>query len=190
MKKILMGSLIASTLLLANNSVQVNVNNDTVEFGADLYLNDYYDVNNNSNYFFTINHLRTENSNGPTQSLSSAGIKLVNPMTDDNGISFGLGIKSVYTNQISQTFFAVPLTLNGRIELSEVIYIDAEASYAPKVLSFSDADRYTDMKARINYKVLSNGYVYVGGRYIKTEYENGMEKSYDSTAFLGFEVKF
>lgn len=190
MKKILLGSLVATSLLMGSNSVQVNVNQDTLEFGADLYLNDAFDVSNDTNYYFTASHLRTENDNQSTQSLSTAGFKLVNPMTDDNGISLGIGMKAVYTNQISQNFVALPLTVNGRIELSEVLYIDGEISYAPKVLAFADGERYTDMKARVNYKVLADGYVYVGARNIKTKYDNSVEKTYDSSAFIGFEFRF
>lgn len=190
MKKILMGSILISSLLSANNSVQVNINDDTLEVGADLYLNKYYDMNNDSNYYLTVRHLRTEEKNDSTQSLTSLGFKLVNPMTDNNGISLGLGMKSVYSNQISQSFFALPLGLNGRIELNELIYIDAEVSYAPRVLSFADAKSFSDFQARINYKILNNGYVYIGGRNVQTKYEDGTKKKFDNTAFLGFEVKF
>ena len=190
MKKILIGSIIASTLLLGNNAVEVNINNDTLEVEADIYLNKYYDVSNSSNYYLTLGHLRTENDNEETQSLTTAGLKVINPFTDDNGISFGLGMKSVYTNQLSKTFFALPLSVYGRVEFSEVIYVDAEVSYAPKVLSFSDAKSYTDMKAKFNYKVLADGYVFIGARAIETKYENGTSSKFDTTAFLGFEVKF
>lgn len=190
MKKILMGSLLASSLLLANNSLEVNINSDTLEVEADLYLNKHYNVSNDSNYYLTVGHVRTEDDKKETQSLTTAGLKVINPYTDDNGISFGLGIKSVYTNQMSKTFFALPLSGYTRVEMSEVIYIDGEISYAPKVLSFSDARTYTDMKVKFNYKMLSDGYVFLGARSIKTKYENGTTSKFDTAAFVGFEVRF
>jgi len=190
MKKIIAGSLIATSLLLGNNAVEVNINNDTLEVEADIYLNDSYDVSNNSNYYLTVGHIRTENDNAETQSLTTAGLKVLNPFTDDNGISFGLGMKSVYTNQLSKTFFALPLSAYGKIELSEVIYIDAEVSYAPSVLSLSDAKSYTDMKAKLNYKVLENGYVFIGARSIETKYESGITSKFDTSAFIGLEIRF
>lgn len=190
MKKILIGSLIVSSLLLGNNAVEVNINNDTVEVEADVYLNDRFDVSNNSNYYLTIGHLRTEKDNSVTQSLTTAGLKVLNPFTDDNGISLGLGMKSVYTNQLSKTFFALPLSVYGRIEFTEVIYVDAEISHAPKVLSLGDAESYTDMKAKINYKVLADGYVFIGARGIETKYENAGTSKFDTTAFVGLEVRF
>lgn len=190
MKKILIGSLIASSILLGNNGVEINVNDDTLEVKADLYLNDYYDVSNESNYYFTLGHLRTENDLNESDSLTTAGLKVLNPFTDDNGISIGLGIKSVYTNQLSKTFFAVPLSVYAKIELSEVLYIDGELSYAPSVLALSDADSYKGMKARVNYKVLENGYAFIGARSIETKYTNGVTSKFDSTVFVGFEVRF
>jgi len=190
MKKILMGSLIATSLLLGNNGVEVNLNSDTLEVEADIYLNDIYDVSNNSNYYLTVGHLRTENDNAETQTLTTAGLKVLNPFTDDNGISFGLGMKSVYTNQLSKTFFALPLSVYGKIEFTEVIYVDAEISYAPKVLSLGDAESYTDMKAKFNYKVLENGYVFIGARSVETKYDNGTTSKFDTSAFIGLEVRF
>jgi len=190
MKKILIGSLIATSLLLGNNGVEVNIKSDTLEVEADIYLNDIYDVSNNSNYYLTVGHLRTENDNAETQTLTTAGLKVLNPFTDDNGISFGLGMKSVYTNQLSKTFFALPLSVYGKIEFTEVIYVDAEISYAPKVLSLGDAESYTDMKAKFNYKVLENGYVFIGARSVETKYDSGTTSKFDTSAFVGLEVRF
>jgi hypothetical protein len=190
MKKILLGSLIATSLLMADNSVDVNVNADTVEVSADVYLNDMYDVNNDSNYYLTLRHLRTEKDNSNAQTLSTVGLKVLNPFTNDNGLSFGLGMKAVYTNQIGKRFLALPLSAYGKIEINELVYIDADLSYAPKVLSFSDADSYVDFRAKVNYKVLADGYIYLGARSITTKYDSGEEEKYDSSAFVGLEVRF
>ncbi|MGK0256387.1 MAG: hypothetical protein ACI81I_001004, partial [Arcobacteraceae bacterium] len=190
MKNILIGSLIASSILMGSNSIQVNTNSDTLEVATDIYLNNSYNLNEGSNYYFTASYLRTEKNDLETQSLSSAGFKVLNPYTNDYGVSFGLGMKAVYSSQSDKRFFATPLILNGKIELNEVMYVDADLSYAPKVLSFSDGKTYQDMKVRFNYKVLSDGYVFVGVRNIETEYEDGKIKEYDNSAFVGLEVKF
>jgi len=190
MKFILMGSVLASTLLMGSNGLYINVNNDTLEVEADIYLNKHYDVSDSSNYYLNIGHLRTENDTKETQTLSTIGFRVINPYTDDNGISIGLGMKSVYTDQMTKTFFALPLSLYARVEMNEMIYVDADFSYAPKVLSFADAQTYTDMKARLNYKVLADGYVFIGARSIETKYEKGSDAKYDNSGFIGFEVRF
>ncbi|MGB3750875.1 MAG: YfaZ family outer membrane protein [Arcobacteraceae bacterium] len=191
MKKIILGSLVTGSLLLANNSAQVNVNKDTLELAADIYLNKYYNTNNSSNYYITAGYLRTEGEkNNDDQSLTSVGFKLINPMTNNYGISLGMGIKTVYTTHEAESFLAMPLTLNGRIEFNEMIYFDANVSYSPRVLSFMDAESYRDIQARINYKVLADGYIYLGGRNIETEYENNTRVKFDTSAFVGFEIRF
>ena len=191
MKRILLSSVIASTLLFASNSAQININNDTVEVGGEIYLNDHYSVNNSSNYYFMMNYLSTEGYDGhSSQSLISSGFKVLNPYTDDNGVSLGIGIKMAYSNNNDNLFFATPLVVFGKYELDERIYFDAEFAYAPRVLSFEDAQKYSDLKFKANYKVLEDGYAFIGYRNIKSEYENGMEITYDESIFVGYEVKF
>ncbi len=190
MKKILIGSLIASSILIGSNSIQVNINSDTLELSADIHLNTYYHLNNNSNYYFTANYLRIEDNASKTQSFSSAGFKVLNPYTNDNGISIGLGMKAVYSNQNNKSFFATPLRVIATVDINEIMYVDAELSYATKVLSFSDAKTYQEMKVRFNYKVLEDGYVFVGARNIQTKYENGITNKNNDYAFAGLEVKF
>ncbi|MEA2017014.1 MAG: hypothetical protein U9N59_01090 [Campylobacterota bacterium] len=191
MKKILLSSVIASTLLFASNSAQININNDTVEVGAEIYLNNHYNMNNSSNYYFMANFLNTEGyDEKSTQDLITAGFKVLNPYTDDNGISLGIGIKSVYSNDYDNLFFSTPLAVFAKYELDERIYFDAEFSYAPRVLSFSDAEEYQDLKFKANYKVLEDGYAFVGFRNIETKYESGTEIKYDDSIFVGYEVKF
>ncbi|PIF04284.1 MAG: hypothetical protein CSA86_02910 [Arcobacter sp.] len=191
MKKFLISSVVASSVLFGNNVVEINVNKDTLKVGADLYLNRYYNVNNSSNYYVTFDYLRKEEEDKEAQSIKSMGLKMINPYTDDHGLSLGLGIKSVYTDVIdSKTFVALPLTMHGRLEINEVIYLDIDVSYSPKVLSFSDANRYTDMQFRANYRVLTNGYVFVGARRIDTKYEDIDETKFDSSVFFGLEARF
>jgi len=45
MKKIIVGSLLAGSLLFANNSAQININSDTLEVIGSYSLNDSYDLN-------------------------------------------------------------------------------------------------------------------------------------------------
>ena len=47
-----------------------------------------------------------------------------------------------------------------------------------------------EWKLKANYRVIDNGFVYIGGRGITTEYTNNQEISYDRTAFFGFNVQF
>jgi hypothetical protein len=190
MKKILLGSLVASTLAFGSNSAEININNDTLEVAGELYLNNNYNVSKNSNYYLTASYLRSENDGEENQSLTTLGFKVINPFTDDNGISLGLGIKSIYASEYDKSILAIPLSVYGRYELNEVIYFDLDVGYAPRVLSFLDGEKYVDGKLKVNYKVLSDGYAFAGARSITTTYENGMDVKYDTSLFVGFKVRF
>jgi hypothetical protein len=189
MKRFLFCSLFASSLVAS--SVQVNINNDTLEVKSDVYLNNHYNVNDSSDYYFTIGYLGTaSDKTTSSQKITSMGLKVLNPYTDDNGISLGIGMKVVYTKQNDKMFTSIPLCAYAKFELNELIYFDLEVAYAPRVLSFSDAEGYKDARFKANYKVLENGYVYIGTRDIITKYEDGNEIRYDTSAFVGYEVKF
>ncbi|MDD2698130.1 MAG: YfaZ family outer membrane protein [Arcobacteraceae bacterium] len=190
-KKIILGSLVASSCVFASGAADININNNTLEVGMEYNLNGTYRLNENSNYLFTASYLRSEEvSSINTQTLLTAGLKVVNPYVDDYGFSLGLGIKAVVADNSSQRFVAAPLGLFASYMVNEQVHIDAEYNYAPKVLAFSDGETYKEWKAKANYRVIDNGFVYIGARGITTKYTNGSELSYDRTAFFGFNVQF
>jgi hypothetical protein len=190
MKKIILSLVAASALAMANNQVELNINNDTVEVNGDIYLNDIYEVSNDSNYYFTASYLSSSQEPGDRQTLVTAGLKILNPFVNDNGLSLGLGIKGVVADNSSQTFAAIPLGLFIKYELNEKIQFNANMNYAPQTLSFSDAKAYREFKLTADYKVLENGYVFVGSRYIKTSYDKSIDLTYDKSMFFGYKVQF
>ena len=121
MKKILFSLAVASTLAMANNQVELNINSDTLEINGDIYLNDIYQVSNDSNYYFTASYLSSSQNPDDRQTLVTAGLKILNPFVNDNGLSLGLGIKGVVADNSSQTFAAIPLGLFIKYELNEKI---------------------------------------------------------------------
>jgi len=185
MKKILFSSIVATTLLFANNSAQININNDTVEVSTDIYLEE------SNNYYYFGSYLRTSNyGNTNTNSLLTVGIKVLNSYFDNNGgINYGFGIKGVYSNDYKK-FFATPLAIFANYTLNENIYFDAQLSYAPRVLSFKDALSYSDYSIKANYKIIENGSIFIGYRNINKEFTNKVEIKYDKSIFAGYKVTF
>jgi len=193
LKKIILGSLVASSAVFASGVAEINVNGDTLQVGLEYNLNQSYRLNDNSNYFLTASYLRSEDGKTAiqeTQTLTTVGLKIMNPYVDDYGFSLGLGIKGVSADNSSKTFLAAPLNIFASYMVNEQIHIDAEFGYAPKVLAFSDAETYKEWNAKVNYKVIDNGFVYLGGRDIDTKYTNGNKISYDNSVFFGFKVQF
>lgn len=193
LKKIVLGSLVASSVAFGSGAAEINVNDETLQVGFEYNLGGSYQLNDNSNYFVTASYLRSEDGNTAvqeTQSLTTLGLKIMNPYVDDYGFSFGLGVKGVSADNSSQTFLAAPLNLFASYMINEQIHLDAEFGYAPKVLTFSDGETYKEWNAKANYKVIDNGFAYLGMRDIDTKYTNGTKISYDDTIFFGFKVQF
>jgi len=191
LKKIIIGSLVASSVAFASGAADININDNTLEVGMEYNLNGSYRLNENSNYLLSASYLRSEESSSTnTQTLATVGLRIMNPYVDNYGFSLGLGVKGVVADNSPKSFVAAPLGIFASYMVNEQIHIDGEYSYAPKVLTFSDGETYNEWKLKANYRVIDNGFVYVGARGITTEYTNSSEYSYDHTAFFGFNVQF
>jgi len=191
LKKVIIGSLLASSVAFGSGAADINVNNNTLEIGVEYNINRSYNLDDNSNYLLFATYLRSEEENETNnKSLVTAGVKIINPYINDYGFNFGLGIKSVMADNSSKSFMAVPLEIFVSYVINEKFHLDTSYSYAPKVLTFIDGENYREWKAKLNYKVIDNGFVYVGGREIKTSYTNDTTYSYDDAAFFGFDVRF
>jgi lipopolysaccharide assembly outer membrane protein LptD (OstA) len=190
--KIILGSIITSSIAYATSSVELNVNNNTLELEAKLDIKDKFQLNNDSNYNFIISALTTKENNGiqDSSSLYTAGLEIVNPYVSNNGLSFGLGVKVVYADNSDTTFTAIPLTVFAKYEVNEKFFVDANVAYAPSILTFSNAERYSDYKIKANYNVMSNAYVFLGLRQITTEYEKLGKLKYDDSIFIGYKIQF
>ena len=191
-KSLLAAALFSTSLLFGANSMQININNDTLELNSDFSLNNTLDVNSGGDFYYTLSYLTTKaKDNEENQSLTTMGMKVVNPYVDNYGFSLGIGIKTVYTNQYEKSFSTIPLSLFIKYELNEMFYFDLEGSYAPRVLSFMDAENYRDIKLKANYKILDGGYAYIGARDIEVTYKDQKDAiKYDTSMFFGYEFRF
>lgn len=192
MKKILVGSLIATSLLFAVDSAEININSDTLELAGEYSLNNTYIFNDDSNYFFTISYMSSEKASTAVTKpkITTAGLKIVNPYINDKGLSLGLGIKGVWADNYTKSFVATPLEIFAKYEVNELFTLDLSASYAPKVLTHSEGSKYTATNIKANYKVIDNGFVYLGLRSIKTDYKDGTSLEFDDSIFFGYKVQF
>lgn len=190
-KKFLYSTVLTTSMLFANSSAEININNDTLEIGSSFLINNIIDSQSEGNIYFGLSYLRTKaDNNEENEDLLTGSLKVLNPYVDSYGFSIGMGIKTVLTSQYSQSFNAIPLSLYLKYEMNELIYFDLEGSYAPRVLSFMDAETYHDARLRLNYKVLDGGYIYLGLREITAKYENNQKIKYDNSAFFGYEFRF
>ncbi|MEA3315953.1 MAG: YfaZ family outer membrane protein [Campylobacterota bacterium] len=192
MKKILYSSLFATTLLLGQNEFKLNINNKTLEIAGDVYLNNLYNLNNYTNYYFTASYMKTQTEDEDISNrLSTVGFKITNSRMNSWGLSFGMGMKAIYSSIEDTDLMAMPLGLHIQYEPNEMFFFALEGYYSPQVLTFMDATNYKSGEFSINYRILRDGYIYAGFRKIIAETENSnKEIEFDDNPFFGFRVRF
>ena len=191
LRKVLLGGLLSTSLLFGSNA-EININDNTLEAGVELSLNEVYELSEDANYFLTANYLSSEEETEEESSpnLIGVGLKMMSPYIDDYGFKFGLGIKGVVANNYTKDFLALPLNIFAVFYLNNKISFDVEAHYAPKVLTYADGKTYQEGRIKANYEVLENGNIFIGTRYIKTIYNDEAKLEYDDSIFFGYKVSF
>ncbi len=191
-KKILTTLALSSSILFAANTAEINVNNNTLGLKGEYGINEVYNLSNDAKYYITLEYLSSEEAaeTESTDRIVNLGLKMMNPYINDYGVSFGMGINAIWVNNYTDTFVATPLSIFADYAINEDLSIDATLSYSPKILSYSSADNYTELTAKLNYKVIDNGYAYLGYRDISTSYDDGRDIDFDNSIFFGYRLKF
>ena len=177
MKKILAGLAVAGTFLFsANTNVNLQITNSTIGIYAesgitqnDIKARGFFLYNDNSNkHNFYLAGIKAEGNliGADIQNLKFSLIADFVHTKDNSAIPIGFGIFSYIPN----------------IDLP--IFIRAEAEYAPKVLSFDDADRFSRVDAQIGYAPITNGEIFAGYRTLSFNH------NYNSAVYAGLGYNF
>jgi YfaZ precursor len=62
--------------------------------------------------------------------------------------------------------------------------------YAPSILSFGDSEDLTSLELRANYRVIRNAELFVGYRYLSTDFERGGDLDLDEGLMAGMKLFF
>jgi hypothetical protein len=110
-------------------------------------------------------------------------------------IEAGVGGRIVYTNGdlSGQDGFAVPIggfvrytpQAMNRLSVSGSLY------YAPSILALGDMDKYQEYGIRVSYNVLREADVFLGARYVRGDYKDGLPDSrFDTGMHIGMTLRF
>lgn len=125
----------------------------------------------------------------------TAGLHVFNrSLAGPSPASLGLGgrIYGVTHDDPSADGIALALGGQGRWAPAELggFGLGAHFYYAPRIVSFLDADRITEYGVRLDYQLMPQAFVYLGHRDIRMKLENGATRTVDRGAHLGFRVLF
>ena len=113
--------------------------------------------------------------------------------TDAPGLEFGIGMKGYYGEAEDSDIGA--FTLGGMLRYAPPSFSRffgiARLNYAPKIVSFRDAERFWAVEVRIGYESLPTAEIYVGYRDVEAKIENkNADVEVDKSAYVGVALHF
>jgi len=176
MKKVLISALMLGSVgLWADNDLGLKLTNDTLAVYTQVKVAP-------KNIFVKAEYLYndTENKNN----FYLVGMKAEgNLREDDSNLKFSVLVDFVHTKDNS----ALPIGI-GFYKFIDTLkipaFIQAEGEYAPKVLSFDYADRFSKVDVSIGIKPIENAKIFVGYRNISFNH------NYDSSGYGGVAFSF
>ena len=125
-----------------------------------------------------------------------AGIHIVDLASSSrNQLEAGLGGRFVYTNGdlSGQDGYGFPVGGFVRFTPQRMNRLSLFGSlyYAPDILSLGDMEGYREYTLRIGYNVLRQADIYIGARYVRGEYDDGLpDVRFDTGMHIGMTLRF
>jgi hypothetical protein len=110
----------------------------------------------------------------------------------DFDLAAGLGGRLIYIDRdvVDGGVFALGGQLEARLPQANRVSFSAYGYYAPSITSFADFDGYTEIGGDIGYEVIRGGSIYIGGRYIRHDYDQFGKDTADNGMHVGLRLKF
>jgi hypothetical protein len=196
LKKMAMTTLFASSLLLAESGVGININEKDLEVEGILDSRNLAILQTSSTiYQADFNFINVDSE----KKLLGAGLGATNKLEGVEGIELTFGAKFIWADDnldYTDNFLAVPLMAKVRYNFPPLLYnippvaVESKVLYAPKVLGFGDAENYSEFRVSADIEMIEQVRVYVGYRNIKTKYNNFTESILDNSFYAGLKVSY
>jgi len=195
-KKILLSSITATGVLLAQSGVGINVNKNDLEIEGTLDSRNLAVLqNSNSIYLGDFNFISIDDDNINSK-LFGAGFGATNKFEGVEGVELTFGAKLILSHvkddrkDIDKWFSALPLTAMVRYTFPPLMFnippvsLEGKVLYAPGSLAFGDSDSYSEFRVSGDIEMIQNVKIYAGYRNIVTGYPT--DKNYlFSNGFYG-----
>ena len=186
-KRLLLTGMMASTLLLAESGVGLNINEQDLELEGIIDSRNLAALRTSSTIFQAdVNFL----NNDEDTKLIGAGLGATNKLEGIEGVEITLGAKFIWAEIGDEDFTSLPFMAKVRYSFPPLMFnippvsIEGKVLYAPKVLSFGDSVSYNEFRFSADMEVIESVRIYAGYRNIHTEYK-GFERDLFNTSFYG-----
>ncbi|SFV67308.1 hypothetical protein MNB_SM-5-637 [hydrothermal vent metagenome] len=194
LKKVTLIALL-SVSSFAMHSAEVNINDTDLEINAKIDLGQFNENIMPNTTFFGFRMVDSDKVHSSHKSYKHDPYYELNFLmkraVSDSGFSIGMGVKWNYTTDFS----SIPLGLEGTYKIPVTnfvpMYLNAEAYYGPKILSFGDANRYYEFRLSYDIELIKNGRVTLGYRSMHTNYQDARgDYVYNHALYGGFKFFF
>ncbi|MCD6433515.1 MAG: hypothetical protein J7L21_05675 [Sulfurimonas sp.] len=181
----------------AMHTIELNVNDKDLEFGARLDMGQFSDATEPDTVFVGGKFLHGDDSHSDFDNSSDIHDYmelnfLMKREIDDIGLSIGLGVKLNNTENFTTVPLGVEASYKLPVDVKVPMYINAVLYYAPEVLSMGDAKSFLEYRLEFDAEVIKNGHVIAGYRNMDTNYDSdeGGNINYNSSPYVGFRFAF
>lgn len=177
-------ALLGSSSAAFADAIDINLSNDVAQFQ---YMAPMGNISQGKSEFH-IGFLYNDSDNV----MGEAGLLVMNS-AGRSDVSFGLGIKTVAVTMDSNHGMA--LALGGQVRLAPLpdkkFGITGNIHLAPDIVTFGDADSYTETSVRVEYEIMQQTAAYAGYRKIEFGAKAGAtDYTLDEGVHLGVRVAF
>jgi YfaZ precursor len=180
--------LTASTTVLAD-TIDLNLNNNTAQFQYGTATPT--SIQGQSNFHVGLLY---NNSNSV---LVNAGLMVQGNVENAPGLSLGAGVEAlaaVIKDNPPTRSNASAVALDGLVRFappaaSQIGFV-GEVHYAPKIITFADATRYSFFATRVEYEITPETVAYGGYRRVAFGIKNGPNAVLDSGPYVGIKIGF
>lgn len=112
----------------------------------------------------------------------------------DNPLEAGLGLRSGYVDGDASGQSGIPVAVGAFFRYAlpgmDRLSVRGSAWIAPDILSLGDLEKYEDVSLRLQYALLREADIFVGARYLNTEFSNDSRALIDNGLNVGFNIRF
>lgn len=183
--KLFLTSCLAFSFLHAQSEIGLDINSNDLEILGTLHINSSSQYSDETIYFIDTSYLRTDGDN-----ILSLGIRGENTFQGLEGLALSFGAKTILANDFmalplfAKAIFTLPLAEN--IPQTSLI---TSFAYAPNVLSFRDAESYSEFRVEADIEIISNIHLFTGYRNIDTKYAT-YDKTFNNSFYGGMKLSF
>lgn len=192
MKRISTVLLLLGSSLVASNSIadslDFNVHNDAMRaiYTMDLSKRGHAGLSAEFGLLYSEDKRRLDDI------LLHAGMHVSGENWSESGtFNIRLGGRLIHSSPADLDLIALAPGVQLRFSPAHRVGLGGHLYFAPKILSFGDAERYREYAVRADYQVLPQAFVYVGYRYIDVNIEDGPSSvELDKSVHMGLKMLF